>query len=72
MRFLAFVELDADTGCWLWTGNCCKKGYGRFWWRGDSTGRIVGPGRASVASLRAAFRPITAGSVPGIVLTRIT
>jgi hypothetical protein len=34
MRFLAFVELDADAGCWLWTGNCCKKGYGRFWWRG--------------------------------------
>lgn len=33
-RFLKFVKLDAATGCWLWTANVCKKGYGRFWWRG--------------------------------------
>jgi len=26
-RFWAKVEPDPDTGCWMWTGACCAKGY---------------------------------------------
>jgi hypothetical protein len=29
-RFLAKVELEPNTGCWLWTGLLDRKGYGRF------------------------------------------
>lgn len=33
-RFFKFVDFQAATGCWLWTGYTDKKGYGQFWWRG--------------------------------------
>lgn len=36
-------QLDG-TGCWVWMGNCCHKGYGRF------SMRV--PGRRTPASVR--------------------
>lgn len=27
-RFLAKIDFDPDTGCWLWTGVTCQQGYG--------------------------------------------
>lgn len=28
-RLLAKVEVDEETGCWVWTGYVCDRGYGR-------------------------------------------
>jgi hypothetical protein len=33
-RFMKFVEPEPNTGCWIWTGNRDRKGYGQFWWMG--------------------------------------
>ncbi len=30
IRFSRFVEIDRQTGCWLWKGHCDRKGYGQF------------------------------------------
>lgn len=41
-RFLAKVAVDADSGCWLWTGSINNHtGYGRFHFQG--TGRDAHP-----------------------------
>lgn len=28
-RYWDKVHLDLDTGCWIWTGSSCRKGYGQ-------------------------------------------
>lgn len=33
-RFMRFVTINPDNGCWLWTGTKDRFGYGQFWWRG--------------------------------------
>jgi hypothetical protein len=33
-RFLAFVKVDPESGCWEWIGHTSKKGYAQFWWAG--------------------------------------
>lgn len=48
-RFMSFVEIDADTGCWIWTGTKDRHGYGQFWW-GD---RMHWAHRWSLAAFRA-------------------
>jgi hypothetical protein len=30
VRFFRFVEMDPNSGCWLWSGTTTQKGYGRF------------------------------------------
>lgn len=30
-RFMRFVQIDAATGCWIWTGTRSRNGYGGFW-----------------------------------------
>lgn len=30
-RFLAKIEVDQKTGCWMWTASCKDSGYGQFW-----------------------------------------
>ena len=37
-RFMNFVEIEPNTGCWLWTGYCGKNGRGLFLFNGK---RIV-------------------------------
>jgi hypothetical protein len=29
------IEVDYDTGCWLWLGEKNRNGYGRAWWKGQ-------------------------------------
>jgi len=29
-RFMAKVEMDPNSGCWLWSGSCLPSGYGRI------------------------------------------
>ena len=36
-RFLAFVMPVTESGCWIWTGSCDRKGYGRFTLPGHSS-----------------------------------
>lgn len=33
-RFLAKIEVDATSGCWIWTAASNPDGYGRFWVNG--------------------------------------
>lgn len=35
-RFMAFVEKEPMSGCWLWTGHLSKDGYGRFGIKNES------------------------------------
>lgn len=37
-RFMSFVNRSVPSGCWLWTGTCTQKGYGRFWFEGGKVG----------------------------------
>lgn len=30
-RFYEKIEIDEETGCWLWTGHTGRDGYGTFW-----------------------------------------
>jgi hypothetical protein len=31
-RFMAFILVQPETGCWVWTGCQDQHGYGQFWW----------------------------------------
>lgn len=32
-RFLDKIEMEPNSGCWLWTATCTHRGYGQFtWW----------------------------------------
>lgn len=35
-RFLSKIEIDQETGCWIWKGSVDRKGYARFWARGKN------------------------------------
>lgn len=35
-RFMSFVEVDANTGAWLWRGGITGAGYGAFWVAGKT------------------------------------
>jgi len=37
-RFRQKIEVDEDTGCWLWTASKNWKGYGQYWLNGTSVG----------------------------------
>src|SRR4051812_35936163 len=34
IRFLKKVEIDLETGCWIWMAHKSKKGYGQFKFQG--------------------------------------
>ena len=42
-RFMAKVEIEAETGCWLWRGGLSSNGYGLFGFNGSMRGahRVV-------------------------------
>lgn len=36
-RFWVKVTPEPNSGCWLWTSNIKRTGYGSFWWKGRDT-----------------------------------
>ncbi len=34
-RILNKIELEPNSGCWLWTATTTPKGYGRVWWESN-------------------------------------
>lgn len=59
-RFLAWVQFEPMSGCWLWIGSCNPKGYGRYW-----------DGRKTHQAHRVAYEAVK-GSIPhGLVLDHL-
>jgi hypothetical protein len=38
LRFMSFVKIDPEKGCWVWRGYLDKQGYGQFFTRGQARG----------------------------------
>jgi hypothetical protein len=36
VRFMSYVQVDNDSGAWLWTGGKTASGYGAFWLNGST------------------------------------
>ena len=58
-RFMRFVAVDEDSGCWLWQGHIQKYGYGHFGWK-HADGRW-GPRRAHRVAYELFVGPIPDG-----------